>query len=138
MQITALNFIVRQSGMDAEEFPPAARFEMLQPATARLRTNPRGHFLEVEEGGVGMPNPSIKNEKLYEDLRTEGNSKQKSARIANAVAARGKSAVGKKGGKSGSYDDWTVTDLKKRAKEIGLSGYSKLSKDKLISRIRNS
>lgn len=85
-----------------------------------------------------MPNPSIKNEKMYEDLRKEGNSKQKSARIANAAAARGKSAVGKKGGKSGSYDDWTVTDLKKRAKEIGLSGYSNLSKDKLISKIRNS
>lgn len=85
-----------------------------------------------------MPNSSIKNEKMYEDLRKEGNSKQKSARIANAAAARGKTAVGKKGGKSGSYDDWSVTDLKKRAKEIGLSGYSKLSKDKLISKIRNS
>ena len=85
-----------------------------------------------------MPNPSIKNEKMYEDLRREGNSKQKSARIANAAAARGKSAVGKKGGKSGSYDDWTVTDLKKSAKEIGLSGYSNLPKDKLISKIRNS
>lgn len=85
-----------------------------------------------------MPNPSIKNEKMYEDLRKEGNSKQKSARIANAAAARGKSAVGKKGGKSGSYDDWNVADLKKRAKELGLSGYSSLSKDKLISKIRNS
>jgi len=85
-----------------------------------------------------MPNPSIKNEKMYEDLRKEGNSKQKSARIANAAAARGKSAVGKKGGRSGSYDDWTVADLKKRAKQIGLSGYSSLSKDKLISKIRNS
>jgi hypothetical protein len=85
-----------------------------------------------------MPNPSIKNEKMYEDLRKEGNSKQKSARIANAAAARGKSAVGKKGGKSGSLDDWTVTDLKKRAKQLGLSGYSNLSKDKLISKIRNS
>jgi hypothetical protein len=85
-----------------------------------------------------MPNPSIKNEKLYEGLRKEGNSKQKSARIANAAAARGKSAVGRKGGKSGSFDDWTVTDLRKRAKELGLSGYSNLSKDKLISKIRNS
>ena len=85
-----------------------------------------------------MPNSSIKNEKMYEDLRKEGNSKQKSARIANAAAARGKSSVGRKGGKSGSYDDWTVTDLKKRAKEIGLSGYSNLSKDKLINKIRNS
>lgn len=85
-----------------------------------------------------MPNPSIKNEKLYEDLREEGNSKQKSARIANAAAARGKSAVGRKGGKSGSYDDWSVADLKQRAKELGMSGYSNLSKDRLISKIRNS
>lgn len=85
-----------------------------------------------------MPNPSIKNEKLYEDLRKEGNSKQKSARIANAAAARGTSAVGREGGKSGSFDDWTVTDLKKRAKQLGLSGYSNLTKDKLIAKIRNS
>jgi hypothetical protein len=85
-----------------------------------------------------MPNSSIKNEKMYEDLRKEGNSKQKAARISNAAAARGKSAVGKKGGKSGSYDDWTVADLKKRAKEIGLTGYSSLPKAKLISELRNS
>lgn len=85
-----------------------------------------------------MPNPSIKNEKLYEDLRDEGNSKQKSARIANAAAAQGKSAIGRKGGESGSYDDWTVADLKKRAKEIGLSGYSDLSKKELVSKLRNS
>jgi hypothetical protein len=85
-----------------------------------------------------MPNPSIKNEKVYEDLRQEGNSKQKAARISNAAAARGKSAVGRKGGKSGSYDDWTVPELKKRAKELGLSGYSGLPKARLISKIRNS
>lgn len=85
-----------------------------------------------------MPNSSIKNEKMYEDLREEGNSKQKAARISNAAAARGKSAVGRKGGKSGSYDDWTVPQLKKRAKELGMSGYSGLTKDKLVSKIRNS
>ncbi|CAN3130484.1 Rho termination factor [Mycobacterium sp. smrl_JER01] len=84
-----------------------------------------------------MPNSSIKNEKMYEELRDEGNSKEKAARIANAAAARGKSDVGRKGGQSGSYDDWTVGDLKKRAKELGISGYSHLTKDKLISTLRN-
>jgi len=75
---------------------------------------------------------------MYADLRNEGNSKQKAARISNAAAARGKSAVARKGGKSGSYDDWTVDDLKKRAKELGMSGYSNLSKDKLMAKLRNS
>jgi len=84
-----------------------------------------------------MPNPSIKDEKMYRDLRKEGSSKEKAARISNAAAARGKSSVGKKGGKSGSYDDWTVAELKKRAKELGISGYSDLSKAKLVSKLRN-
>ena len=84
-----------------------------------------------------MPNPSIKNEKLYRDLRREGNSEEKAARISNAAAARGKSAVARKGGKSGSYSDWTVPELKRRAKELGMSGYSSLTKDKLVARLRN-
>jgi hypothetical protein len=84
-----------------------------------------------------VPNSSIKNEKMYRDLREEGNSKEKAARISNAAANRGASAVGRKGGKSGTYDDWTVPQLKKRAKELGLSGYSGLTKDKLIAKLRN-
>ena len=52
-----------------------------------------------------MPNSSIKNEKLYQDLRKQGDSKEKAARISNAAAGQGKSKVGRKGGKSGSYDD---------------------------------
>lgn len=84
-----------------------------------------------------MRNSSIKNEKMYRDLREEGNSKEKAARISNAAADRGASAVGRKGGKAGTYDDWTVPQLKKRAKELGLSGYSGLTKDKLIAKLRN-
>lgn len=84
-----------------------------------------------------MPNPSIKDEKLYRDLRKQGDSKEKAARISNAAAARGRSSVAKSGGESGSYGDWTVPQLKKRAKELGMSGYSSLTKDKLISKLRN-
>ncbi|MFY9768049.1 MAG: Rho termination factor N-terminal domain-containing protein [Mycobacterium sp.] len=84
-----------------------------------------------------MPNPSIKDEKLYQDLRKQGDSAEKAARISNAAAARGRSSVGKSGGKSGSYQDWTVPELKKRAKELGITGYSKLNKSRLISKLRN-
>jgi hypothetical protein len=84
-----------------------------------------------------VPNPSIKNEKLYRDLRKQGDSEEKAARISNAVAARGKSAIGRKGGKAGCYADWTVPELKKRAKDLGMSGYSGLTKGKLIAKLRN-
>ena len=84
-----------------------------------------------------MPNPSIKDEKLYRDLRKQGDSKEKAARISNAAAARGRSSVAKSGGKSGSYEDWTVPALKKRAKELGITGYSGLTKAKLVSKLRN-
>lgn len=84
-----------------------------------------------------MPNPSIKDEKLYEDLRDEGNSKEKAARISNAAAARGRSSVGRSGGKSGSYDDWTVDHLRSRAKELGIKGYSDKNKRELIGMLRN-
>jgi len=83
-------------------------------------------------------NPSLKDPELYEKLVDEGNSKQKAARISNAAAARGRSAVGRKGAESGDYDDWTVVELRGRAKEIGLTGYSKLSKAKLIDALRSS
>jgi hypothetical protein len=84
-----------------------------------------------------MPNPSIKSESLYRDLRRKGDSKEKAARISNAAAARGRSAVARKGGKAGSYEDWTVPELKKRAKELGMSGYSGLTKDKLVAKLRH-
>ncbi len=39
--------------------------------------------------------------------------------------------------RSCAYEGWTVVELKKRAKQLGISGYSGLNKEKLISLIRN-
>ena len=70
------------------------------------------------------PGPSVKDPELYEELREDGASKEKAARIANAAANTSRSAVGRKGGRSGDYDDWTKADLMKRArKDAVLSGY---------------
>ncbi|MDQ3405829.1 MAG: Rho termination factor N-terminal domain-containing protein [Actinomycetota bacterium] len=84
-----------------------------------------------------MPNPSIKDEELYRKLRDQGDSQEKSARIANAAASKGRSQVASKGGESGSYDDWTVEDLRKRAAELDIDGRSTMAKDDLIKALRN-
>jgi len=85
----------------------------------------------------GRRNNSLKDPELYEELRDDGASKEKAARISNAAALDGRKAVGRRGGESGDYEDWTVPELKKRAKEIGLTGYSKKRKSDLISALRN-
>lgn len=82
-------------------------------------------------------NSRLKDPELYEELRKDGNSKEKSARISNAAAKRGRSAVGRSGGESGSYEDWTVPELRKRAKELGMSGYSGKKKSDLVSMLRD-
>lgn len=80
---------------------------------------------------------SIKNPKVFDALRREGASEEKAARISNAVARDGAHTVGRRGGKAGSYDDWTVPDLRARAKELGLTRYSSLRKHELIDLLRN-
>ncbi|MFJ6453165.1 Rho termination factor N-terminal domain-containing protein [Paenarthrobacter sp. NPDC091669] len=85
----------------------------------------------------GKKNSSVKDPGLYEELREDGASKEKAARVSNAAAAKGRTEVGRKGGKSGDYDDWTVDKLKARAKELGLKGYSDKKKSELISMLRH-
>ncbi|MCB7137530.1 DUF7218 family protein [Cellulosimicrobium marinum] len=83
------------------------------------------------------PGPSVKDPELYEKLRDEGSSKEKAARVANAAAGSSRKAVGRKGGKAGDYDDWTVDELRKRAAEIGIEGRSSMRKAELIDALRS-
>jgi len=84
-----------------------------------------------------MPSAQIKDEKTYQALRREGNSEEKSARIANAAAGNSRKQVGRKGGKNPSYTDWSKEDLIKRAREIGVKGRSTMTKAELIKALRN-
>jgi hypothetical protein len=84
------------------------------------------------------PGPSVKDPEQYEALRAEGASKQKAARIANASAARGRSAVGRAGGRSPSYESWTRAELYHRAVELGVTGRSGMNKAQLVDALRNS
>ena len=80
---------------------------------------------------------NLKDRDMYEELRNDGASKEKAARISNAAAAQGRKKVGSRGGKARDYDERTVPELRKRAKELGLKGYSGKKKSELISMIRN-
>ena len=77
--------------------------------------------------------PSVKDNEQYEELRKKGESKEKAARIANTP----RSGASKRGGKSGSYEDWSKQDLQERAKELGIEGRSKMNKGELINALRN-
>lgn len=74
----------------------------------------------------------IKDDKLYEDLRKDGASKEKAARIANAKAA------GTVDHDSTHLENRTREELYEEAKKIGIEGRSDMTKDELIKAIRNS
>ncbi len=81
--------------------------------------------------------PQLKDPELYEELRKDGASKEKAARISNAAAKKGRSSIGKRGGEAEDYEDRTVPELRERAKELGLGGYSRLRKSELIRLLRD-
>jgi hypothetical protein len=105
------------------------------------RQDRRGTFGRRQQGRCrpedpGCPPGSVSLRETYRALRREGNSEEKSARIANAGAASSRQAVAIRGGRSRPYDDWTRKDLLQRAREIGIKGRSSMSKARLVTALR--
>jgi hypothetical protein len=75
--------------------------------------------------------PQIKNDELYENLRDDGASKEKAARIANAQANGSLDHPG------GTLESRTKDELYDEAKEIGIDGRSSMDKDELVKAIRD-
>ncbi|WP_343518986.1 Rho termination factor N-terminal domain-containing protein [Sphingomonas sp.] len=74
--------------------------------------------------------PTIKSDKVYEDLREAGASKEKAARIANAYAGGTIDHDGT------HLENRSKDELYDEAKEIGIEGRSDMDKDQLIKAIR--
>jgi hypothetical protein len=83
--------------------------------------------------GKRSPGPHVKDKEQYEALRRQGESKEKAARIANAS----RSKAGKRGGRSPRYEEWGKDDLYQKARKVGISGRSRMSKGELIDALRN-
>lgn len=77
--------------------------------------------------------PQIKDDKVYEDLREKGYSKEKAARIANTD----RHEAGYRGGKGDKYEERTRDELYQKAEEVGIEGRSKMNKEELIDALRN-
>lgn len=77
------------------------------------------------------PGPEIKKPHMYEELKDEGMSKEKAARISNAKAN------GSLEHRGTDLEDRTKDELYDEAKDIGIDGRSKMDKGELIDAIRD-
>lgn len=79
----------------------------------------------------------IKDREVYEALREDGASQEKAARIANAAARSSREEVGRKGGNAEAYEEWTVDELRERARELDIECRFTMNKDELIKALRD-
>ena len=84
------------------------------------------------------PGLGVKDKGLYERLRGAGVSKMKPARVANAASRTSRKKVSTRGGAAGSYDDWKVPDLRRRAKQVGIAGRSAVTMKQPVKALRTS
>lgn len=80
----------------------------------------------------------IKNKALYKRLRNLGVSTKESARVANASVKTPSKKASQRGGAAGSYANWKVSELRARAKKVGIKGRSTMNKKQLVKALRTS
>lgn len=83
----------------------------------------------------GKREPEPLDRELYEELRNEGVPAEEAARIANAVGA-GPSRRGDEG-QTDDYGSWTVDELRVRARQLGVAGYSRKRKPELVALLKS-
>lgn len=84
-----------------------------------------------------MPRAQIEDEKTYQELRKQGASKEKSARIATRRLAPRVMQSPQREVRARPTPTGAKTDLLRRAREIGIKGRSSMNKKQLIDALRN-
>lgn len=79
------------------------------------------------------PSSSNKVDRQYKELREQGMSKAKAARIASASRGRDEEAEGP----SPNYEEWAKKQLYDRARQFGIEGRSDMSKAELCRALRD-
>jgi hypothetical protein len=78
----------------------------------------------------------VKNKSLYKRLRNLGVSAKESARVSNMNVKTPSKKTSQRSGSAKSYADWTVTELRRRAKKVGITGRSTMNKKQLVKALR--
>lgn len=76
--------------------------------------------------------PTIINDRQYEELRSQGMSKNKAARIANSDPKQ----MARNRRDTGAYEEWTKQQLLEKARDVDIPGRSSMNKGQLISALR--
>jgi hypothetical protein len=116
--------VVRRPYSECLGFVMGVERSLRPPVSAGERT--QGEITMAKNHGS-----QIKDDKLYEDLRRQGESKEKAARIANARAN------GSLDHRSDRLEDRSKEDLYAEAQKIGIEGRSKMNKRELVNAVRN-